>query len=75
MGRGRIKAKQTKAARELKYHTEHTDLAALAAELGRQDNNTFDEPATYVYEDVYDEDDDSDGSDSDSSDSDSGSSD
>ena len=29
MGRGRAKAKQTKVARELKYHSPNTDLAAL----------------------------------------------
>lgn len=34
MGRGRAKAKQTKVARELKYHTPDTDLDALARELG-----------------------------------------
>ena len=34
MGRGRAKAKQTKVARELKYHTPNTDLDALARELG-----------------------------------------
>jgi Protein of unknown function (DUF3073) len=34
MGRGRAKAKQTKVARELKYHTPNTDLAALQRELG-----------------------------------------
>lgn len=33
MGRGRQKAKQTKVARELKYHTHETDLSALEAEL------------------------------------------
>jgi Protein of unknown function (DUF3073) len=33
MGRGRAKAKQTKVARELKYHTPNTDLDALAREL------------------------------------------
>ena len=33
MGRGRQKAKQTKVARELKYHNHDTDLSALAAEL------------------------------------------
>ncbi len=33
MGRGRAKAKQTKVARDLKYRTHETDLAALAAEL------------------------------------------
>jgi hypothetical protein len=33
MGRGRAKAKQTKVARDLKYRTHETDLAALAREL------------------------------------------
>ncbi|MFI5495318.1 DUF3073 domain-containing protein [Actinoplanes sp. NPDC051859] len=34
MGRGRAKAKQTKVARELKYHSPNTDLTALQRELG-----------------------------------------
>lgn len=41
MGRGRAKAKQTKVARELKYHSPDTDLDALQRELsgnGRQDD-------------------------------------
>lgn len=33
MGRGRAKAKQTKVARELKYSSPATDLAALQREL------------------------------------------
>jgi hypothetical protein len=33
MGRGRQKAKQTKVARELKYHTPSTDFDALKREL------------------------------------------
>jgi hypothetical protein len=33
MGRGRAKAKQTKVARELKYHAPVTDLEALQREL------------------------------------------
>lgn len=33
MGRGRAKAKQTKVARELKYHSPNTDLEALQREL------------------------------------------
>jgi hypothetical protein len=33
MGRGRAKAKQTKVARELKYHSPDTDLDALQREL------------------------------------------
>jgi hypothetical protein len=41
MGRGRAKAKQTKVARELKYHSPDTDLDALQRELsgnGKQDD-------------------------------------
>jgi hypothetical protein len=34
MGRGRAKAKQQKVARELKYNSHYTDLAALQRELG-----------------------------------------
>ncbi|MCP3799162.1 DUF3073 domain-containing protein [Allokutzneria sp. A3M-2-11 16] len=33
MGRGRAKAKQTKVARELKYHTPPADFDALQREL------------------------------------------
>ena len=33
MGRGRAKAKQTRVARELKYHSPNTDLEALQREL------------------------------------------
>lgn len=33
MGRGRAKAKQTKVARELKYHSPATDYKALEREL------------------------------------------
>jgi len=33
MGRGRAKAKQTRVARELKYHSPNTDLTALQREL------------------------------------------
>ena len=49
MGRGRAKAKQTKVARELKYHSPNTDLAALQRELGGgragtdHDDDTYDE--------------------------------
>ncbi|HEU0238086.1 MAG TPA: DUF3073 domain-containing protein [Micromonosporaceae bacterium] len=39
MGRGRAKAKQTKVARELKYHSPNTDLAALQRELGSGGSN------------------------------------
>lgn len=34
MGRGRQKAKQTKVARELKYHSSSIDVNALQRELG-----------------------------------------
>jgi hypothetical protein len=37
MGRGRAKAKQTKVARELKYHTPNTDLTALQRELSSEE--------------------------------------
>jgi hypothetical protein len=43
MGRGRAKAKQTKVARELKYHSPNTDLTALQRELAgtRQSDGHF----------------------------------
>jgi len=50
MGRGRAKAKQTKVARELKYHSPNTDLAALQRELagnGGKSNEEFDELDQY----------------------------
>jgi hypothetical protein len=69
MGRGRAKAKQTKVARALKYHSPETDLAALQRELsGRSrsggvgpgdsdpdDNDLYDEYADYDDEDADDE--------------------
>jgi len=51
MGRGRAKAKQTKVARELKYHSPNTDLAALQRELagnGSKSNDEFDEQDQYT---------------------------
>jgi hypothetical protein len=42
MGRGRAKAKQTKVARELKYHSPNTDLAALERELASRSNSNSD---------------------------------
>jgi DUF3073 family protein len=61
MGRGRAKAKQTKVARELKYHSPNTDLAALQRELGSS-NNQFDEvdEPDDASEDEFDEDDEDD---------------
>jgi hypothetical protein len=65
MGRGRAKAKQTKVARKLKYHTPNTDIRALERELGggRQDEVDIEppeeEPDPYAaYADRYDGDDD-----------------
>ena len=57
MGRGRAKAKQTKVARELKYHSPNTDLAALQRELAGngKSNEEFDEPSGYL-DDSDDED-------------------
>ncbi|HET8662428.1 MAG TPA: DUF3073 domain-containing protein [Micromonosporaceae bacterium] len=51
MGRGRAKAKQTKVARELKYHSPNTDLAALQRELsaaGRKPDGDFDDNDQYA---------------------------
>ncbi|HKT00102.1 MAG TPA: DUF3073 domain-containing protein [Rugosimonospora sp.] len=59
MGRGRAKAKQTKVARELKYHSPNTDLAALQRELAGsgKSNEEFDDYDEYL-DDESDEDDD-----------------
>ncbi|MFV2102490.1 DUF3073 domain-containing protein [Micromonospora sp. LOL_024] len=57
MGRGRAKAKQTKVARELKYHSPTTDLAALQRELGgsgKSDHNFDDDYKEYVDDDDED---------------------
>lgn len=40
MGRGRAKAKQTKVARELKYHTPNMDVDALRRELSGHDSGS-----------------------------------
>jgi Protein of unknown function (DUF3073) len=55
MGRGRAKAKQTKVARELKYHSPNTDLAALQRELAGG-NNGSDGPPVDELDEVTDED-------------------
>jgi len=62
MGRGRAKAKQTKVARELKYHSPNTDLAALQRELAGngKSNEEFDDHDGYADDDP-DEDDPDDG--------------
>jgi hypothetical protein len=50
MGRGRAKAKQTKVARELKYHSPDTDLDALQRELsGNGEPDTADPDAADPY--------------------------
>lgn len=57
MGRGRAKAKQTKVARELKYHSPDTDLDALQRELSGSSGKQ-DDPDPYAdYHDEADEDD------------------
>ncbi|GAA2681312.1 hypothetical protein Apa02nite_028510 [Actinoplanes palleronii] len=60
MGRGRAKAKQTKVARELKYHSPNTDLTALQRELAGagKSNHHFDDDNDELVDD--DEDDDAD---------------
>jgi Protein of unknown function (DUF3073) len=58
MGRGRAKAKQTKVARELKYHSPNTDLAALQRELsgsGKSDREFDDDYKDYVDDDEDDD--------------------
>jgi hypothetical protein len=59
MGRGRAKAKQTRVARELKYHSPDTDLAALQRELtsggGQSSDMTSDEGGEFL-DDEEDED-------------------
>jgi hypothetical protein len=64
MGRGRAKAKQTKVARELKYHSPNTDLAALQRELsgagGKSDDGIDNNDEYGDYADVDDEPDDAD---------------
>ncbi|HYN96426.1 MAG TPA: DUF3073 domain-containing protein [Pilimelia sp.] len=60
MGRGRAKAKQTKVARELKYNTPNTDLAALQRELASGSHKPagdFDQPDPYLDDSDDDEDD------------------
>ncbi|MEL0237308.1 MAG: DUF3073 family protein [Aquiluna sp.] len=45
MGRGRQKAKNTRAARELKYYSPSTDYSALEAELNQKAEDDYDESA------------------------------
>ncbi len=63
MGRGRAKAKQTRVARELKYHSPNTDLAALQRELAsgsRRSDPVDDEYAEYADADDEEGDDEAD---------------
>lgn len=57
MGRGRKKAKQTRVARELKYHSFDTDLDKLQQELStaRDDDQYADLAAKYADFDDEDE--------------------
>jgi hypothetical protein len=68
MGRGRAKAKQTRVARELKYHSPNTDLEALQRELAAGGPKSRDDYAEFG--EVDDEADDEDDNDDPSSDSD-----
>jgi hypothetical protein len=56
MGRGRQKAKQTKVARELKYHTSSIDVNALQREL--TGGAVYQAPPPAVVDDDDDDDDD-----------------
>jgi hypothetical protein len=53
MGRGRSKAKQTKAARDLKYSNQDMDLESLAKELHGESGNSMPESRkdNFVYDD------------------------
>jgi hypothetical protein len=62
MGRGRAKAKQTRVARELKYHSPNTDLAALQRELASSGRKPSDEEIA-EYGDYLDDDDEDDDTD------------
>jgi hypothetical protein len=58
MGRGRAKAKQTKVARELKYHSPNTDLTALQRELasaGGKSDHHFDDDNDEIVDDDEDD--------------------
>ncbi|HEX2357832.1 MAG TPA: DUF3073 domain-containing protein [Micromonosporaceae bacterium] len=58
MGRGRAKAKQTKVARELKYHSPNTDLAALQRELAGSGKSDEDLEENDYLDDADEDDDD-----------------
>ena len=53
MGRGRQKAKNTKVARELKYFSPNTDLAALEREIGStEEGEQYEDKWADLYEDA-----------------------
>lgn len=60
MGRGRAKAKQTKVARRLKYHSPDTDLSALERELAGHEQDPFAATRAAVASDEDGDDDDED---------------
>jgi hypothetical protein len=61
MGRGRQKAKNTKVARELKYFSPNTDLAALEREIGSTDEgDQYEDKWADLYDDEDEETEDSD---------------
>lgn len=61
MGRGRQKAKNTKVARELKYFSPNTDLAALEREIGStEEGEQYEDKWADLYEDADEESEDSD---------------
>jgi len=70
MGRGRAKAKQTRVARELKYHSPNTDLAALQRELSGGTPRSA--PVDDEYDEYSDADDENDDLDDDLADNDDG---
>ena len=56
MGRGRQKAKNTKVARELKYFSPNTDLAALEREIGTTNtDDQYEDKWADLYEDEAEE--------------------
>jgi hypothetical protein len=60
MGRGRQKAKNTKVARELKYFSPNTDLAALEREIGStEEGDQYEDKWADLYEDDEEESEDS----------------
>jgi Protein of unknown function (DUF3073) len=72
MGRGRAKAKQTKVARELKYHSPNTDLAALQRELAGNGRSDDDDEEYDEYLSAADSDDDDDDDEAESAEDDNG---